>query len=913
LLVPIVAAILLAGTVRTFLVFQEEVAYAERQLHDKARFIEQSVVLALSGATPANEERIRDLLASISATENVKGTEWRRGDTSIVVSSPLNSAVYPDWFARLAAIEIPKPVIPFDGGSTDPIELTVTFDGEELLAKAWDRIKLQAYTVGMVIAILIVAIMLILRSSLRGLQNLRDVAEQIQQGQYYARAEIQGSKEIKLVATIFNRMIDAVAQEIVVRKSSETRLREERSTLAGILDAMEEIVLLVDAQGRVELANPALGKLLDVPLTENLTGKTADELLPIHQSDGTPLDWCALQQTVSESGYQRLDNLIFDLRGVARVLEGTAIGISETSPSAMILVLRDVSEIKRLLRSAEWHATHDPLTGLPNRYLLSDRLSQACHAALRQSSMVAVGFFDLDGFKPVNDVYGHRVGDQLLTECARRIESCLRGMDTVVRLGGDEFVVLLTGLTNEEQIVAGIERILAVVAQPYEISGTTLKVTASFGVTVFPSDRADPDTLLRHADQAMYAAKAAGRDNWKRYLVADGEKSGELLEHLATALQMRQLELYYQPQVNIRSGHVTGMEALMRWNHPERGLLSPGEFLPAAERSSLIEKLGDWALSQALDHARQWHEAGLSFSVAVNIAGRHFLNPSFIKSLKTQLSNFPDLPPYTLRVEITESSALADMASAATVVRECQSLKVGVAIDDFGTGYASLSYLRQLPVDELKIDQHFVRDILDDKNDLALVEAIISLAKVFERQVLAEGVETPEQGILLMRLGCDLAQGYGIARPMPFAAVSEWCRNWKPDPALFKWANVHWNIVDFPLMMAQYDHLRWINRIMLHLEGRPLDLSEEELNDHHRCRFGIWYDCAGKDRYGHLREFHSIDAVHQDVHRLGQVVVDLLRQGMTAEAKQSYDQLVVHTDNIMKLLAALQGKINSDV
>lgn len=912
LLAPIVAAILVAGSIRTVLVFGEEIEYAQRQLKDKARFIETTVRIAASGKDAPQNDQLEEILAVLVAADNVFGAEWRQDGRVVIQSSRVSESAVPDWFVRLAALDLPQPVINLRPANAAAGQIVVTFDGRELLAKAWQRVRLQAITVLTVIGLLIGAIMLILRSSLRGLHNLSDVAAQIQQGQYYARAGIQGSADVRAVAIEFNRMIDTVAQEIVVRKSSEARLQQERATLAGILDAMEELVLLIDTQGRVGLVNPAVARWLDLRSSSTLVGQPVAAVLPLRQSDGVALDWEAVQRVVDATGHQPLDNLICEVRGNARGVEGSAVRLESETLAGMILVLRDVSEMKRLLLSAEWHATHDPLTGLPNRFLLSDRLSQACQAAVRQTSLVGVVFFDLDGFKPVNDVYGHRVGDQLLTECARRVEGCLRAMDTVVRVGGDEFVVLLTDLNDEKQIAAGVERILAVIAAPYELSGTRLKVTASLGVTVFPADDADPDTLLRHADQAMYAAKAAGRNTWTQYLAVEEQGAGPLLERLALALQQGELRLYYQPQVNMRTGNVAGLEALMRWQHPQRGLLSPVEFLPVAEKTPLIEQLGEWAVAQALADARRLHEQGLAIPVAVNIAGRHFLNPSFVCRLKAQLALFPDLRPSVLRLEITESSALADMSCAAAVVRECQALGVGVAIDDFGTGYASLSYLRQLPVDELKIDQHFVRDILDDKNDLALVEAIISLAKVFERHVLAEGVETPEQGVLLLRLGCDLVQGYGIARPMPVDAIGPWRQGWVPDPAWLRWANVRWSIVDFPLMMAQYDHLRWINHLLRHLDGRRLELGEDELNDHHRCRFGLWYDQAGKDRYGHLPEYVAIDAVHCEVHRLGRAVVDLLREGMPEHARQVYGQLVAHTDRILALLANLQEKINAE-
>jgi len=905
LLLPIVMVILVAGSIRTVLVALEEKTFVEQRLAAGEVLVESGIA-PLFASLPADppDALVRDILEPFARLPGIHHLSWRSGGQFVRVAHAPVEVDYPAWFAaRMLALPLER-TLPLHrhGGSVG--ELGIALDPSELLNSAWRRVQAQAQTVSAVIALLLLAITLILRSTLSGLRSLRHAAEQIGGGQFYARARLEGSAEVRAAALCFNRMAESVALELNARRQLEGALRDKQAMFSGVLEAMGEAVLVIDADTCIRLANPAARSLLDEP---EPIGRSLASLLPLVKGDGGgELDWFAALQAAAANGSQPLGNVVFDGRSEPRSLEGSIMPMGPSGSGDSIVVLRDVSEIKRLLVDAEWQASHDPLTGLPNRLLLADRLHQACLVAERQASLVAVCLFDLDGFKPVNDFYGHEIGDQLLAECAQRVEASLRGMDTVIRLGGDEFVVLLSGIEDEAQVMAGIERVLTVIARPYEIAGRSLRISASMGFTLYPLDNSDPDTLLRHADQAMYAAKEAGRATWSRYAPIPASRQPDPLPRLAEALQAGELEFFYQPQINMRTGEVLGFEALMRWRHPERGLLAPGEFLPDAERSPLIDTLGDWGIAEALREIERWQARGRNFTIAVNIAGRHFLSQGFVARLKAHLARHPGLPEFALRLEITESSALADMVYAASVVRDCRALKVGVAVDDFGTGYASLAYLRQLPVDELKIDQHFVRDILDDKSDMALVEAVISLAAVFEREVLAEGVETAEHGVLLMRLGCDRAQGYGIARPMPAAAIGDWLAAWQPDPGWARWADTKWEISDFPLMVAQYDHQRWVERILQYLDGGGLQLSPHELANHRQCRFGLWYDGPGQERYGHLPEFALIDKWHREVHRLGVRIVALADDGDSAAARHLGAELEQARARILALMADLQ-------
>ncbi len=910
LLLPIVAAILIAGVVRTATLVDEEGEAIRERVALKAALL-SSVLPALLGdftQTPTDDEIRMRLEGLLRQSLDIRRFEWVLAEQRIVVEH-FPDAPYPAWFARFLPVAQTDLRVLVVLPNNIHAELTARLDVTAAMQVAWKRVKAQVQTVLFVVVVLLLAISLILRSSLRGLGKLREAADLIGKGNLYARAAPGGCVEVRTAVAGFNKMADAVANELTLRQQLENALREKQATLLGILDAMGEAVFAVDQQGRLLIANPSACKLLQ---HNEPFGLPLAELLQLTRSDtGSKVDWPSMLAEVSETGFADLGNVVLSGGEGASLhsLEGNVTALRLHGETNWIVVLRDVSEIKRLLLNAEWQASHDPLTGLPNRLLLADRLHQACQVAERQGTQVAVCLFDLDGFKPVNDRYGHDTGDRLLAECARRVESSLRGMDTVVRLGGDEFVVLLTGLENVPQAEIGIGRILQVIGCPYTIDDIHLQVGASLGYALFPADSADPDTLLRHADQAMYAAKEAGRATWRRYAPDSMHETDGPVADLAEAMAKGQLELFYQPQVNLRTGKVLGFEALLRWRHPERGLLLPGEFLPGVERSAFVEALGDWVILQALAQLADWWRAGFRYTVAVNIAGRHFLKPGFIAGLQNALACYAEVPPEALCLEITESSALADLVHAAAVVRSCRALKVGVEVDDFGTGYASLAYLRQLPVDGLKIDQHFVRDILDDRGDMALVEAVISLSAVFERRVLAEGVESPEHGVLLMRLGCDLAQGYGIARPMPLAEVKAWVAQWQPDPRWAQWADTHWELSDFPLILAQYDHLRWVNRVLLYIEGGALQLTPAELADHHHCRFGHWYDGHGRLRYGHLPEYGQIDASHTEVHRLGREIVELADRGELAAARQRFDQLLQCKERILALLADLQKAV----
>lgn len=445
----------------------------------------------------------------------------------------------------------------------------------------------------------------------------------------------------------------------------------------------------------------------------------------------------------------------------------------------------DVTRQVEQENSLKLQAHFDTLTGLPNRVLFSDRLDQALAHARRHRENLAVCMLDLDGFKIVNDSFGHSSGDQLLREVASRLHDSLRGDDTAARLGGDEFALLIGDLKTSGQCEQVVKRVLDAVGAPYFIDGAEVRVTASIGVTLFPGDTMDPDQLLRHADQAMYKAKQAGKNRFSIFdpiLESRARANLGLVRKIEQALERHEFVLHYQPKVDCRAGRVVGLEALIRWNHPVLGQRMPGEFLPLIEREDMIVNIGDWVIDEALREQARLRAAGHELTISVNIAARQLVCRQFAERLEAIVGEGCAGSVDPLEIEILESAALEDIGTVSSLIASFQTRGIRFALDDFGTGYSSLMHLKRLAAGVLKIDQAFVRDMLDDPGDLAIVQGVIGLAAAFRRDVVAEGVEDMEHVRMLLSIGCDVMQGYGISRPLPAEAVEPWLRNFKPDP-----------------------------------------------------------------------------------------------------------------------------------
>jgi diguanylate cyclase (GGDEF)-like protein/PAS domain S-box-containing protein len=567
---------------------------------------------------------------------------------------------------------------------------------------------------------------------------------------------------------------------------TERKLVEEKLKLAASVFsyARESITITDDA-----------GIIIDVNDTFTvITGYSREEVIGTNSSilqsgRQSPQFYADMWQTLLKEGhwYGELWNRRKNGEVYAEMKTISAVHDEHDVTTHYVALGSDITPMKEQQDHLERIARYDILTNLPNRSLLSDRLSQAMLQCSRHKQSLAVVFLDIDGFKHVNDTYGHDWGDKLLIALSLRMKGALREGDILARIGGDEFVAVLPDLTTVEDCEPLLERLLLSVSEPVTISDIVLNISASIGVTLYPQDSVDAGILLRHADQAMYVAKESGKNRYHLFDTVQDDAvrlQRENLEAIRTALDEHQFELYYQPKVNMRTGSVTGVEALIRWQHPMRGLLSPLEFLSIIENHTMMIEMGEWVIDAALTQLSQWQAMGIKLvSASVNIAAVQLQQTDFRDRLAALLAAHPNVEPRYLELEVLETSALDDIASVSAIMNSCIALGVNFALDDFGTGYSSLTYLRHLPVSLIKIDQTFVRKMLVDADDLAIVEGVIALAKAFKRDVIAEGVETIEHGTALLQLGCELAQGYGIGRPMPASDIPAWVSNWKPDDA----------------------------------------------------------------------------------------------------------------------------------
>lgn len=570
-----------------------------------------------------------------------------------------------------------------------------------------------------------------------------------------------------------------------------------------------------------------------------------------------------------------------------------------------VAMFTDITPMKEHQRQLEHIAHYDALTNLPNRVLLADRLHQAMNQSQRRNLPLAVVYLDLDGFKSVNDQHGHNIGDALLIALAERMKTALRDGDTLARIGGDEFVAVLADLDRNQDWEPVLSRLLLAAAEPVVMGKALLQVSASIGVTLYPQDKVDADQLMRHADQAMYIAKQSGKN---RYHLFDVDKDAavqtqhETLERIRLALDQREFVLYYQPKVNMKTGTVIGAEALIRWLHPERGMLTPVAFLPNIENFPISLELGEWVINTALDQLTEWRAAGLNITVSVNISAHQLQQADFLTRLTRQLEAHPDIKPGFLELEILETSALEDISHVSGIMHTCRELGVRFALDDFGTGYSSLTYLKRLPADVLKIDRSFVSDMFDNPNDLAIVEGVVGLAAAFQREVIAEGVETVLHGQLLLSLGCELAQGYGIAWPMPAEEFHPWANKWRPDPSWTAWRNHPYTRDEISVVHAEVEHRHWMYNIDAYLNGK---LDTPPPLDTHLCHFGIWLETEGRTRYRDHPYFSVVLDLHERVHLMGHELVDLHTHGNNAIARSRLKQLYNLRDELISKLRVL--------
>lgn len=567
------------------------------------------------------------------------------------------------------------------------------------------------------------------------------------------------------------------AERLITDKTlAKHEVEESYANMRRLIDNLPHLIYVKNRQGELALVNEAFARAFQTTVDE-LTGQHHSQILGEYDEKSRQLIVEADEQVMTDQNSLFIPELDWvNSNGTLTALELRILPIEFRSEPAILSVGVDITERKRNQSRMQHMAYHDPLTDLPNRHLFLDRLGQSLRRAERSGQFGALVFIDLDNFKNINDSMGHSAGDSLLREAASRLMDAVRNEDTVSRLGGDEFVICMADLGNDKSEVSILayqraERLRKALAEPFFIGGQQLTVTASLGIALYPEGSTSASDLLRNADTAMYQAKAHGKDNAIQFEQAMAEATAFRLsmeKDLRLAVERREFYLTFQPQVDVRDNSILGAEALMRWQHPTRGTVSPVEFIPVLENMGLIVKVGEWALDEACATVRRWMDAGLWHEnqvLGINVSPQQFSQPEFFTQVKQAIKQY-DIPARCIDLEITEGMVINEVEETIVRMNEIRQYGVSFSIDDFGTGYSSLSYLKRLPLDVLKVDQSFVRDLTTDSNDAAIVETILAMAQHLNLKTIAEGVETEEQLAFLESIGCLRYQGYLFSAPL---------------------------------------------------------------------------------------------------------------------------------------------------
>jgi diguanylate cyclase (GGDEF)-like protein/PAS domain S-box-containing protein len=593
-----------------------------------------------------------------------------------------------------------------------------------------------------------------------------------------AQALQEGAQDYLVKGQIETRGLLRALRYAIERKIMEEALFIEKERAQVTLSCIGDAVVCTDVAGRLTFLNLMAEKLTGW-LWQEALGLVMSEVFRILDAgsrEAIPNPMESLKR--DRVGHLPSNCILVRRDGVEIPVEDSIAPIHDRqgNPTGAVIVFRDVSEARATALQIIHSAEHDFLTGLPNRMLLHDRVNQAVGLSLRHSTKGAVLFLDLDGFKNINDSLGHPVGDKVLQSVAERLVTCLRGSDTVSRQGGDEFVVLLSEVEHAEDAAITASRMLKAVAKPHLIDKRELHVTTSIGVSIFPDDGKDADTLIKNADTAMYQAKENGRHSYQFFKPAMNARAVErqsIEESLRRALERQEFSLHYQPKINLQTGEITGAEALVRWTHPIRGSVPPAQFIPVAEDCGLIVQIGRWVLHEACRQTQTWAQAGLHLAnMAVNVSAVELRNEGFLDGVIAILAE-TGLDPRALELELTESVLMKHVESTEGILKALRAKGVQFAVDDFGTGYSSLSYLRKLSIDTLKIDQSFVRQSGADPDETAIASAVIGMGRNLNLRVVAEGVETLDELAFLRAQHCDEAQGYYFSRPVPAEQFAE--------------------------------------------------------------------------------------------------------------------------------------------
>ena len=599
----------------------------------------------------------------------------------------------------------------------------------------------------------------------------------------------EGAQDYLIKGQIEARGLLRAMHYAVERKIMEEALFVEKERAQVTLNSIGDAVISTDVSGNITFLNLVAETMTGWSYQDAIGRPLTDVFQVLDATTREPVPSLMEIAIAQDKTVRQTSNCILIRRDGSEIQVDdpvSPIHDREGQAAGAVIVCRDVSVARKMSLQIAHSAEHDFLTGLPNRMLLNDRISQAIVLAPRHNRQVAVLFLDLDGFKHINDSLGHSIGDKLLQSIAKRLVACVRSSDTVSRQGGDEFVVLLSDAEQWEDAAIIAKRLLETVAEVHSIDQHDLHITTSIGVSIFPDDGLDAETLIMNADTAMYQAKENGRQGFQYFKPAMNVRAVErqsIEESLGLALGRQEFVLHYQPKIDLKTGAVAGAEALIRWNHPTRGMVFPGRFIPVAEDCGLIRSIDKWVLHEACSQARAWVDAGLpETSFAINVSAIELRDENFLKDLFA-IIGATGINPKSLQLEVTESVLMKHAASAAHILGAVRERGIQVAIDDFGTGYSSLSYLRKFPIDALKIDQSFVRQISAVDEDTTIVTAIISMAQNLKLRVIAEGVETAEELAFLQAHQCDEAQGYFLGGPMTPEKFEDLLRTGIADPS----------------------------------------------------------------------------------------------------------------------------------
>ncbi|MCG8040696.1 MAG: EAL domain-containing protein [Candidatus Thiodiazotropha endolucinida] len=803
--------------------------------------------------------------------------------------------------------------------------------------------------INVLVTFVVIALLLNLflrRSVIDPVKQLSGYAESIAKGKFDSKTAIRSKDEIGRLSYSLHEMGGILQKQIVELKQSGRELEQRiemrtqeladinqdlKKSNAGLSEALEREKELSDALRNSEerfrmlfekskatmlTIDPGSGGILAANhAAEIYYGYSVDQLLSMNIGDINVLTDAEISREMDLAKREERNHFYFQhalASGEIRDVEVHSGPIDWGGKQVLYSIIHDITDRKKAEAELDRIAHYDSLTGLPNRLLKSDRLNQAIVRAKRRGHLVAVCYLDLDGFKPINDKYGHDTGDLVLVEIAKRLEHTVRGGDTVSRIGGDEFVIILTELGSQEGCEFILQRVMQVIEEPIILQDVELIVSASIGFTLYPSDDSDADLLLRHADQAMYVAKDRGKSCIHLF---DPEQDRQVkafrenYDRLSKAITDNEFVLYYQPKVNMYTGQVIGMEALLRWHHPEQGMLAPGSFLHIMTDTDLEIELGKWVIDRALQQQQLWQSQGMDLTVSVNIGPHHLQHSDFVHHVKEALVKYDTVPANKLELEILETTSIEDLSRIIQPLLRCQEMGVQITLDDFGTGYSSLTYFHRLPVNTLKIDQSFVCDMLEDPQDLAIVESVVRLALAFHHPVIAEGVESLEHGAALLRLGCQLGQGYGIARPMPAGDVTRWREEWRNNTA---WQTLNKRLeIDSSrdVESAIVGHQQWLTQSLEAITNADSQ-STRSLLDSNSCPFGRWFHGAGYFKYGHLEQYGKLRENHEHIHLLAEELRNLSASGNQKHAQQRLEELISMHDQFIEELQSLVTRVN---